>query len=460
MERSQQLGKENIGRLLLKFSIPAITGMLVMSLYNVVDRIFIGHGVGSLGIAGITIGFPVMIIMMAFSMLIGVGAASLISIRLGERRKEDAELIMGNAFILLILVSIGISVLGLFFIDPLLTLFGASETVLPFARDYMEIILYGAVFQAVGFGMNNFIRAEGNPVIAMISMFIGALTNIILDPIFIFVLGWGIKGAAIATVISKMVTTIWVLAHFSSKRSNLTLRFGNFRLQPATIGRILAIGAAPFSIQLASSLLQVVLNNNLARYGGDIAVSGMGVLMSSMTLIMMPVIGLSQGAQPVIGYNYGARQFKRVKETLKITIAAATAFVTVGYIGVMLFPEKLISLFNPNDQELIAFGVRAMRTFMIFLPIIGFQIVGAQYFQAVGKPKQSMFLSLSRQVLILIPLLLILPRFMQLQGILVAGPVSDLFSAVLTGLFLRFELRRLEEKDQAVGEFAHAPQPE
>jgi|SRR5690554_432090 len=458
MERSQQLGREKISRLLIKFSIPAITGMLVMALYNVIDRIFIGHGVGSLGIAGITIGFPIMIIMMAFSMLIGMGAASLISIRLGQRRQEAAELIMGNALVSLVIISAVISALGIFFIDPLLKLFGASDTVLPFAREYMSIILKGAVFHTVGFGMNNFIRAEGNPVVAMMTMIIGAVINIILDPIFIFVFGWGIKGAALATVLSKIVTALWVLGYFFSRRSTLKFHWPNLKLQPTVIAGITAIGAAPFSMQLASSLLHVILNNNLARYGGDIAVSGMGVLMSIMTLIMMPVVGIGQGAQPVIGYNYGAGQFKRVKDTLKIAVAAATILVTVGYIIIMFFPDRLISMFNPHDEEMIAFGVRAIRTFMIFLPVIGLQIVGSQYFQAVGKPKQSMFLSLSRQVLILVPLLLILPRYLQLQGILISGPISDLASFILTGLFLRFELGSLEKKYQTGLELN--PQPE
>jgi len=449
MERATQLGQEKVSKLLMKFSLPAIVGMLVNALYNVVDRIFIGNGVGSLGIAGITICFPIMIVLMAFGMLIGIGANSLISIRLGQGRKEDAELIMGNAFVLLVLSAIILSTLGLTFLDPFLKFFGASAAVLPYARDYLSIILLGAVFQSIGFGMNNFIRAEGNPTIAMMTMLIGAVLNTVFDPIFIFAFGWGIRGAAAATIFSQMVASGWVLSYFLSKRSSLRLHWKNLRLKVMVIIQIVTIGAAPFSVQLASSVLNAILNNNLTRYGGDIAVSGMGVIMSIMMLIMMPVIGISQGAQPIIGYNYGARQFKRVKDTLKLAVVAATVFVSIGYIGIMFFPHLLISLFNPNDEKLIAFGVHAIRTFMIFLPIIGFQIVGANYFQAVGKPKQSMFLSLSRQVLILIPLLLILPKYLNLQGVLIAGPIADLASSIITGLFLRYELGRLHRKDKA-----------
>ncbi|MGE5549946.1 MAG: MATE family efflux transporter [Bacteroidota bacterium] len=443
MDRAKRLGEEGIPRLLLRFSLPAIVGTLVNALYNVVDRIFIGNGVGSLALAGATIGFPIMIVTMAFGMLIGIGANALISIRLGQDRKDEAEHIMGNAAVLLLGISLFLSALGVVFLEPLLKLFGASPDVLPYARDYLRIILWGAVFQTIGFGMNNFIRAEGNPFIAMLTMLIGAVLNTILDPLFIIGFGWGVKGAAWATILSQAAAAAWVLYHFFSGRSSLRLRPNNLRLNPAIVRGILAIGSAPFLMQLAASVLHALLNRSLVRYGGDVAISAMGVVMSILMVILLPVIGISQGAQPIIGFNYGARKYDRVKRTLKLAISAATAVVSLGYIAVMLMPEALVAAFNPGDPKLIAMGARALRTFMLVLPVVGFQIIGANYFQAVSKPKQAMILNLSRQVLILIPALLILPRFLGLQGVLIAGPIADLSSALITGLWLWFELKRL-----------------
>ncbi|MBO8127103.1 MAG: MATE family efflux transporter [Firmicutes bacterium] len=448
VDRSKQLGEEKISTLLTRFSIPAIVGMIVNAVYNVVDRIFIGNGVGSLAIAGITIGFPIMLVIMAFAMLIGIGATSLISIKLGEQNKEEAELILGNGTSLLVLISLAISLVGLVFITPLLKAFGASEAVLPYARDYMVIIMATTAITSVGFGMNNFIRAEGNPKIAMLTMLIGAITNIILDPIFIFVFGWGVKGAAWATVIARTLSAAWVLYYFLSGQSVLKLHLKNLKPRLPIVKMIVTIGAAPFAMQLASSVLNTILNRTLTHYGGDIAVAAMGVIMSLMTLLVMPVIGINQGAQPIIGYNYGAQNYDRVKKALKLAIAAATAIVTVGFVITRLYPEELVALFNSGDQELIALGSRALQTFMLFLPIIGFQIVGANYFQAVGKPKAAMFLTLSRQVILLIPLILILPRFYGLNGILYAGPAADLGSAILTGIWLYLELRNLTDKHE------------
>lgn len=445
MDHSKQLGENKVSSLLLKFSIPAIIGMLVNALYNVVDRIFVGKGVGSLGIAGITIGFPIMIVQMAFGMLIGIGATSLISIRLGEKRKEEAELIVANAMVLLIIISLILTFAGLIFMNPLLKLFGASEAVLPYARGYLGIILIGTVFQSVGFGMNNIIRAEGNPKIAMLTMLIGAIMNTILDPIFIFIFGWGVEGAAIATIISQAVSAVWVLYYFLGGRSMLKIHLKNIKLQAHIVLKIFAIGSAPFAMQLAASVQTVILNKGLGIYGGDIAISAMGVINSLTMLILMPVFGINQGAQPIIGYNYGAEKFDRVKHALKLAIAAATAIVSIGFIMARLFPSQLISLFS-SDPALIEFGTSALQIYLIFLPIIGFQIVSASYFQAVGKPKHAMFLSLSRQVLILIPALLILPGIYGLYGVLVAGPVADILSSIITGVWLFIELRHLDQK--------------
>lgn len=446
MDKSRQIGEEKILKLIIKFSIPAIIGMLVNALYNIVDRIFIGNGVGSDGIAGAAIGFPIMLIMMAFNMLIGLGANSLVAIRLGEQKKDEAEQIMGNAFVLLVSLSLVITVLGLIFLDSLLKLFGASKAVLPYAKEYMRIILFGSVFQSIGMGMNNFIRSEGNPKIAMFTMLIGAILNTILDPLFIFVFHWGIAGAAYATIISLAVSATWVLYHFVYGKSVLKLHVKNFKLNLNVIGSIVAIGAAPFMMQFAASILNAIMNRSLAVYGGDVAVSAMSAVMSITMLFLMPIFGLNQGVQPIIGYNYGAQKYDRVKEALKLGIIAATIVVIFGSIITRLFPVQLISIFNSKDAALIAFGSHALKVFLIFMPIIGFQIISSNYFQAVGKPVQAGLLSLSRQVLILIPAMLILPRFYGVEGVLYAGPMSDLVSSVITGLFLYFELKHLDKK--------------
>ncbi|MFZ7119591.1 MAG: MATE family efflux transporter [Eubacteriaceae bacterium] len=443
MDKSKQLGELEVSKLLLKFSIPAIVGMLVHALYNVVDRIFIGNGIGSLGIAGITISFPVMLVMMAFSMLIGIGANSLVAIRLGQKNKEEAEVIFGNALVLLIGISLSITILGSIFLNPLLKVLGASDAIIPYAHDYLQIILLGAVFQSIGMGMNNFIRSEGNPRIAMYTMLIGAVLNTLLDPLFIFVFKWGIGGAATATIISQAVSALWVMHYFFSGKSLLKIHKENLKLKLNIVLNIISIGIAPFAMQLAASLLNIIMNNSLVIYGGDIAVSGMGVVMSLMTLILMPIFGINQGSQPIIGYNYGAEQYNRVKETLKLAIFAATSIVVVGFLVTRFFPAQLISMFNSKDQELINFGTYAIKIFLIFMPIIGFQIVSANYFQAVGKAKHATFLSLSRQVLILIPALLILPKYFGLQGVLMAGPLADLISSIITALFLYFEMKKL-----------------
>lgn len=446
MDRSKQLGEEKVAKLLLKFSLPAIIGMLVNALYNVVDRIFIGNGVGSLGIAATTIAFPIMLIILGFAMLIGIGATSLISIRLGEKKKEEAEIILANGIVMLAGVSLIISVLGLVFLEPLLKLFGASEAVLPYAKEYVRIILWGSVFQCVSFGVNGFIRAEGDPKTAMVTMLIGAVLNTILDPIFIFVFKWGIAGAAYATILAQLIAAIWMFKYYFSGKSLLKLHWQNCKLNPAVVSSIFAIGSAPFAMQMAACLLTVILNNSLSLYGGDVAISGMGVIHSVITLILMPIFGINQGVQPIIGFNYGAQKFDRVKEALKLAMLAATIIVSIGFVAIQLFPEQIISVFNREDGELIAFGTHALRTFLIFLPIIGFQIIGANYFQAVGKPKQAMFLSLSRQVLLFIPALLILPRIFGLDGILMAGPASDLLSSLITGLWLWREFANLDQK--------------
>ncbi len=446
MNDTARLGEAKLSKLLMEFSVPAIIGMLVNALYNVIDRIFIGNSAGSLGIAAITVGFPLMLIQMAFGMLIGLGATALVSIRLGQQKKEEAEQYMGNAVTLIAIGTVILVTLGLTFLNPLLKIFGASQEVLPYAKAYMSIILYCSIFQTFSFGMNNFMRAEGKPIIAMATMLIGAVLNVLLAPLFIFVFHWGIRGAALATVTAQAVSSIWIASHFIFGRSILKIRAANLRLKGAIVKGILAIGIAPCVMQLAQSLLFGIMNNSLLKYGGDIAISGMGIVNSLNTLIFLPIVGFQEGSQPIIGYNYGAEKYDRVKKVLKYAIFAATFIATLGYIITRIFPEQLISLFNSHDKALLAFGSHALTVYLFCLPVIGFQIIGSGYFQAVGKPLLSMLLNFSRQLLILVPLLLILPHFFGLQGVLTAGPLSDFLASMLTGCCLFIEMKHLTDK--------------
>lgn len=453
--RSQMLGEENITKLLIQFSTPAIVGMLVNALYNIVDRIFVGKGVGSLALSAITISFPISLVIMAFGMLIAMGATSLISIRLGQNKVEEAELIVGNSFVLLVGVSLSITLTGFIFMDPLLKLFGASPDVTPYAKQFLNILLWGAVFQTVGFGMNNFIRAEGNPRVAMFTMILGAVLNIILNPIFIFGFKIGIAGSALATVISQGIAALWVLSYFLGEKALLKLRFKNFRLNFQVMSKALAIGLSPFAMQLIASVITVVFNKSLGEYSGDLAIAAFGIINSITMLIFMPVFGIIQGAQPIIGFNYGARKYHRVKEALKLSIIGATGVTLFGFIIVELFPHSLMALFSNNDQQLINIGAHALRIFLIMLPFIGFQVAASNYFQATGKPKKSLFLSMSRQVIFLLPMLLILPRFYGLDGIWMAGPASDLISALVAIVILGSDVKHLGKgKTEAVPEYA------
>ena len=444
MDRQKQLGEESVKKLLLKFSAPAIMGMIVNALYNIIDRMYIGHikDVGSLALPGVGLTLPIMTVLMAFSMLIGIGSASIISIRLGQQRKNDAEKILGNAFTLLCVIMISITIIGLVFIDPLLYSFGASDQTFYFAKEYVVIILIGSITNALGFGLNNSIRAEGNPKMAMVTMLLGAVLNLILDPIFIFGFNMGIKGAAIATVISQTANTIWVLRYFTGKKSTLKLKKENFKVEKTIFLEIISIGMAPFALQLAASIITVISNNALKNTGGDLAIGAMTIVNSVSLMVLMPIFGINQGAQPIIGYNYGAEQYKRVKDTFKIAIFSATIVVTVGFLLVQIFPQYIIKIFN-NDPKLMEIGISGLRIVLCMLPVIGFQIVSSNYFQAIGKAKVSVFLSLLRQVIILIPLLLILPKHFGLTGVWMCAPISDGVSSVVTAIFIYREMNNL-----------------
>ncbi len=443
MDHTQQLGEKKISHLLVEFSIPAIVAMLVNSLYNIIDRAFIGNSVGTLGLAGITIGFPVMLVIVAFVLLIGVGANALVSIKLGEGDRDAAEHILGNALTLLILVSLAITACGLIFLEPILKFFGASREVMPYAKAYLQVIFGGTVFQSIGFGMNNFIRGEGNPRTAMFTMILGAVLNAVFCPILIFGLGMGIRGSALATVLAQGISGLWVLHYFLAGKSLLRIRLKHLQPDRAVVGRIVALGSAQFAMELATSLVNLILNRSLIRYGGDIAISGMGIVTSLQTLVLMPLFGINQGAQPVIGFNYGARKYIRVKEALTLAVLGASLIASAGFILVEVFPAQLVRIFNRDDAELGSFTIYAMRVFLMLLPLVGFQVIGANYFMAVGRPVPAAVLSLSRQFILLIPAVLLLPHFFKLHGVIMAGPVADFGSSILTAVWLWKERRYL-----------------
>lgn len=431
-----------IGHLLWVYSLPAVVGMVVMSLYNVIDRIFIGRGVGSDAIAGLAITFPVMNLSAAIGVLIGAGAAACISIMLGRKDYRSAELVLGNSIVLTLLnATIYLSIFALF-IDEILTAFGASEASLPYARDFMLYILPGMLMMNLSFSFNNIMRASGYPVKAMITMFIGAGANIILAPVFIFGLGWGIKGAAIATDISMGISMLFVMAHFFSAKSTLRFHRGIYRLRWKTITGIIAIGAAPSLVNAAGSAINVILNTSLYRHGGDAAVAAAGIFTTYTSLLTTVVVGLCQGLQPVIGYNYGAGRLDRLKKAFRLSVGAGTAVCTIGFAFGQLFPELIAKAFT-IDNTLIAVTANGLKISLIMFWCAGLQIVSTTLFQSIGKAGKSIFLSLTRQVIFLIPLLLILPHFYGLNGVWASFPASDTCATAVTVAMVAWQLRQL-----------------
>jgi putative MATE family efflux protein len=446
MTTTNALKHEKISKLLWKFSWPAVIAMVVNSLYNIIDRIFVGRGVGDIAIAATTVVFPIMLILMAVSVLIGVGATSLISIRLGEKKPEEAEKIAGNATLLLILLPICISIIYFLFTDTILSFFGADAEVLPYAKDFANIIMAASPVSSIGMGLVNFIRAEGNPRMAMYTQVTGTLINIVLNYIFVMRLGWGIQGSALASVCGQTFASIWVLSYFIWGPSLLKLRLKNFRLERNLVFNIAAIGFAPFAMQLANSLQNTIMNNVLMTYGGNMALSAMGIIGSAATLMFMPILGISQGAQPIIGFNYGARQYDRVQEALKKAVIVGTLLALVGTAAIHIWSAQIAGLFSNNNTELTAFTSHAMSVFFLMFPVAGFQIVSSQYFQAVGKPVQSTILGLSRQLFLLVPLLLILPRFWGIEGVWRTPPIADIMSALITGTVVYLEMKQMNKR--------------
>ncbi len=448
MKNSQVLGTESIGKLLIKYSIPAIIGMIVNALYNVVDRIFIGNipDVGPLAITGVGVTMPIMTIILAFAMLIGIGVTTNISIKLGQGKKEEAQKLIGNGITLSVIISVIISIVGITFGDSILKLFGASDQTLYYAESYIYIILAGTIFNILAFTLNNTIRGDGNPKLAATIMVVGCLTNIVLDAVLIFVFKLGIQGAAIATVISQMVTAIWALMYYVKGKSNLKFEKSSLKLDKSLVKIIFAIGSAPFAMQIATSLVQVISNNALKVYGGDLAIGAMATISSISMIFLMPIFGLNQGAQPIIGFNYGAKQYDRANSAFKVSALASIIIMTSGWLLIQTVPEFIVGMFN-KDPKLMKITVNGIRIYLLMLPIIGVSITGSNYIQSVGKAKVAMVLSLLRQVILLIPMIVILPKFFGLDGVWYAQPVADLLATIITVFILVKELRSYKKDD-------------
>ena len=421
---TNKLATENIGKLMWEYTLPAILGTVVMSLYNIVDRIFIGQGVGALAISGLALTMPFSIVLMAFGMLIGAGSASRISITLGENNKDKAEKILGNAITLTFIMSGTAILLSMIFMDDILRLFGGTDNTLQYAREYMMIIIPGGIFTALYFGMNNILRASGHPKKAMQNIMLGAIINTVLDPIFIFVFDWGIQGAAWATVISYLIGTIHVGRQFFGKNSTLRFHWNNLKPQKDIVLSIVSIGMSPFSMQIGTSMVVIFINSTLLKYGGDLAIGAYGIINSINMLIVMFIVGLNQGTQPIVGFNYGAGNYSRMFTTIKKAVIVATCFSVFGFILGIIFPRMAVSLFT-NDINMIDISANAMRISVIMFPVIGIQIVISNFFQSIGKAKISIFLSLTRQFIFFIPALFILPPLFKLNGAWASMPVSD-----------------------------------
>lgn len=444
-QRLNELATMGVGRLLWKYSLPSVVGMLVMSLYNVIDRIIIGQVVGSDAIAGLTITFPVMNLSAAIGVLIGAGAAARTSIMLGASNKSLAEKVLGNS--LTLTISNAIIYLSLFglFMDDLLRAFGASEVTLPYARDFMLWILPGMLVMNLAFSFNNIMRASGYPVKAMITMFIGAGMNIILAPIFVYLLDMGIKGAAIATDISMTVSACFVMIHFFRRDSILRFRRGIFRPEWKIVTAIVSIGAAPCLVNAASCFINIIINRSLLNYGGDSAVASAGIFVTYTSLLVAVVLGICQGLQPIIGYNFGANRLDRLRRAFMLAMWVSTLICTIGSVVARFFPGLIARAFTV-DTALIDNVIQNLPLATSAFYVVGFQIVATTFFQSIGEAAKSVFLSLARQVIFLIPLLLLLPKAYNLQGVWISFPLSDLLATIVTLVMIVYEFRKISRR--------------
>jgi putative MATE family efflux protein len=439
---TNELGTDKIGKLLLQYSVPAIIATVVASLYNIIDRIFIGQGVGPLAISGLALTYPLMNITAAFGAMVGVGASTMVSIRLGQYDRKGATLILGNAVMLNIILGIVVALIALVFLEPILFSLGASKDTLPYAKEFMQIILLGNIFTHLYLGLNNIMRASGYPGKAMVTTLTTVVVNLVLAPIFIFVFKWGIRGAALATVCAQLIGTISVVLHFSKADSFVHFLPGYMKLKKLIIKDIFSIGMSNFLILISGSIVISIVNLRLRSYGGDFAIGAFGIINSIGNLAVMVVIGFNQGMQPIVGYNFGAGQISRVIRTFKLTIVAGTAVTCFGFLFAEAFPKLIASAFTSN-KELINLATTGMRLNLMMFPIVGFQIVTSSFFQSIGKAKISILLSLTRQVLFLIPALLILPHFLGLKGVWLGAPTADILSSLLTLLVLEWQIKKL-----------------
>lgn len=442
------LGTERIRKLLVQYAVPGIIAMTAASLYNMVDSIFIGQGVGPLAISGLAITFPLMNLAAAFGSLVGVGASTLVSMRLGQRDYATAQRILGNVVVLNLLIGILFGASTLLLLDPILRFFGASAATLPYAREYMQIILWGNVITHMYFGLNAVLRASGHPRKAMYATINTVLINAVLDPLFIYGFGWGIRGAAIATVLAQLISLSWQFRILSDRRELLHFRRGIYRLQAKIVRNIIAIGLSPFLMNVAACFIVILINKGFTKYGGDLTVGAYGIVNRVAFLFVMIVMGLNQGMQPIAGYNYGARQYDRVLRVLRLTIIGATCVTTLGFLIGECIPRVVVALFT-TDEELIRIAAEGMRLNFVCFPIIGFQMVSTNFFQSIGMAGKSIFLSLSRQLLFLLPALLLLPPLFEREtawsgtwGVWCSMPFSDLLASIVTFVLLTRQLRR------------------
>lgn len=441
------LGTENIGKLLMQYAVPAIIAMTASSLYNMVDSIFIGHGVGTMAISGLALTFPLMNLAAAFGSLVGVGAATLISVKLGQKDYDTAQRVLGNVFVLNILLGVAFTVIVMAFLDPILYFFGGSDETVGYARDYMYIILLGNTITHLYLGLNAVLRSSGHPQKAMYATIATVIINTILDPVFIYGFGWGIRGAAIATIVAQIISLMWQLWIFSSKEELLHFHRGIFRLKRKIVFDSLAIGMSPFLMNMAACFIVILINQGLKKYGGDLAIGAFGIVNRLVFIIVMIVMGLNQGMQPIAGYNFGAKQYERVTKTLKQTIIYVTGVTTFGFIIGMLFSDTVVGIFT-SDAELIELSAKGLRIVVMFFPIIGFQMVTANFFQSIGMASKAIFLSLTRQMVVLLPCLLILPRFFGAAGVWYSMPISDLLASLIAGTMLVWQFRKFRVQAQ------------
>ena len=440
-----ELGTKPVGKLLAQYALPAIIAMTAASLYNIIDRVFIGQVVGPMAISGLAITFPFMILAAAFGAAIGVGAATTISVKLGQKDYESAENTLGNTITLNLIIGLAFGGICLLFLDPILRFFGASDATLPYARDFMQIILAGNVFSHMYFGMNAVLRAASKPRMAMFATIFTVAVNILLDAVFILWWHWGIKGAAFATVISQVLALCWQMKLFANKNELLHLKRGIYKLKANLVRNIISIGISPFLMNACACVIVIFINNQLVKFGGDIAVGAYGIANSIAMIFIMFVIGLNQGMQPIAGYNYGAQQYGRMMRVVKLSIITAVCIMLTGWSLAMFAPYHCARMFT-TDPELIKGSIKAIHIIMMMFPLIGSQMVITNFFQCIGKVKISIFLSLSRQLLFLLPLLAILPNFYGIDGVWASMPTSDFIAVVVAVTIMLVFLRRFKKE--------------